>query len=241
MTEHPSATDHHCASHQRPTAHEKPHEKPLSPEDFASFEEYWDDRYGQSDRIWSGRPNSVLVRETTGATPGRALDLGCGEGADAVWLARQGWRVTGTDVSGVALGRAAEHAEAEGVADRIEWQRHDLAVSFPEGGFDLVSAQYLHSYGDMPREKILRTAASAVAPGGTLLIVGHGGFAPWEENPHPEIHFPTPEEVLESLDLAEGEWEVQICEEHERQQNGPDGRPGHRTDNTLKVRRLTGR
>ncbi|MFE4172947.1 class I SAM-dependent methyltransferase [Streptomyces sp. NPDC056909] len=225
MTDH----DHDHASHQ----------KVASPEDFASDEEYWDDRYEQSHRIWSGRPNTVLVREITGLDPGRALDLGSGEGADAVWLARQGWRVTGTDISGVALGRAAEHAEAEGVADRIDWQRHDLGVSFPEGRFDLVSAQFLHSYGDLPRERILRTAASAVAPGGVLLIVGHGGFAPWEENPHPEVHFPTPEEVLESLDLADGEWEVQICEEHERQQNGPDGRPGMRTDNTLKVRRLT--
>ncbi|MGW2056543.1 class I SAM-dependent methyltransferase [Streptomyces sp. NPDC001840] len=213
------------------------HETPAV-EEFGSMEEYWDDRYGQDDRIWSGNPNVVLVREVTGTPPGRALDLGSGEGADAVWLARQGWRVTGTDISGVALGRAAEHAAAEGVADRIDWQRHDLGESFPEGSYDLVSAQYLHSYGELPREKILRSAASAVAPGGVLLIVGHCGFAPWEDNPHPDVHFPTPEEVLESLDLPDGEWEVQICEEHDRSQTGPDGRPGHRRDNTLKVRRL---
>ncbi|MFF3755021.1 FAD-dependent oxidoreductase [Streptomyces sp. NPDC002018] len=227
--------------HSTPDERHSSHGTHRSPEDFTSSEEYWDDLYGQSEQRWSGRPNTVLVREVAGLAPGHALDLGCGEGADAVWLARQGWRVTGTDISGVALGRAADHAEAEGVADRIDWQRHELGVSFPEGRFDLVSAHFLHSYGDLPREKILRTAASAVAPGGVLLIVGHAGFASWEENPHTGVHFPTPEEVLASLDLADGEWEVRICEEYERQQDGPAGQPGHRRDNILKVRRLTDR
>ncbi len=240
--EHHEHADHgrsdHDHAHGRGTSMtDHSHETP-SVEEFGSMEEFWDDRYGRSDRIWSGNPNVVLVREVTGTPPGRALDLGSGEGADAVWLARQGWRVTGTDISGVALGRAAEHAAAEGLADRIDWQRHDLGESFPEGTYDLVSAQFLHSYGEMPREKILRSAASAVAPGGVLLIVGHSGFPSWEENPHPDVHFPTPEEVLESLDLPDGKWEVQICEEHDRSQTSPDGRPGHRTDNTVKVRRL---
>jgi SAM-dependent methyltransferase len=198
-------------------------------------EEFWDDRYRESDRIWSGNPNTVLVREVTGMTPGRALDLGCGEGADAIWLARRGWRVTAVDISGVALERAARHA-AE-VVDRIDWQRHDLATSFPTGRFDLVSAHFLHSLGDMPREEILRKAAGAVAGGGVLLVVGHAGFPPWESDPHHDVHLPTPREVLEDLDLQDGEWEVQLCEEHERIQTGPDGRPATRTDNTLKIRR----
>ncbi|NLU72943.1 class I SAM-dependent methyltransferase [Streptomyces sp. HNM0575] len=142
----------------------------------------WDEWYAERDRIWSGRPNDVLVRETEGLRPGRALDLGCGEGADAVWLAGQGWRVTAADISCVALDRAAEHAVEAGVVDRIDWQRHDLGVSFPEGAFDLVSAQFLHSYGDLPREEILRRAADAVAPGGTLLIEGHSGPAPWDDD-----------------------------------------------------------
>ncbi|WP_329080335.1 FAD-dependent oxidoreductase [Streptosporangium sp. NBC_01469] len=205
-----------------------------------SDEEFWDRRYGGSDRIWSGNPNTILVREITGVEPGTALDLGCGEGADAIWLARRGWRVTATDISGVALDRAARHAAAADVADRIDWQRHDLGASFPDGVFDLVSAHFLHSLGDMPREKILRTAASAVAPGGVLLVVGHAGFPSWERNPHPGVHLPTPEEVLESLALPNGEWEVLLCEEHERIQNDPEGRPTTRTDNALKVRRLNG-
>jgi SAM-dependent methyltransferase len=207
--------------------------------DSTSDEEFWDARYGQSDQVWSGNPNTVLVREVTGLEPGRALDLGCGEGADAIWLAQQGWRVTATDISGVALDRAARHAAAADVADRIDWQRHDLGASFPDGVFDLVSAQFLHSLGDMPREKILRTAASAVAPGGVLLVVGHAGPSPWEHDHH-GVHLPTPEEVLEALELPEEEWEVLLCEEHERSQTSPDGQPVTRTDNALKIRRPTG-
>ncbi|MEV8403175.1 class I SAM-dependent methyltransferase [Streptomyces niveus] len=207
--------------------------------DGGTTEEFWDSRYGDSDRVWSGNPNTVLVREVTGMRPGRALDLGCGEGADAIWLAAQGWRVTASDISGVALDKARRHAAdaAGGVADRIDWQRHDLGVSFPAGTFDLVSTHFLHTPGDMPREEILRAAAAAVAPGGVLLIVGHAGLPSWEPLPHPEVHLPTPDEVVASLQLPDGEWEVLLSEEHERIQTRPDGRPGTRTDNAVKVRR----
>ncbi|GAA2907627.1 class I SAM-dependent methyltransferase [Streptosporangium fragile] len=205
-----------------------------------SGEEFWDARYGQSDRIWSGNPNVALVREASELTPGRALDLGCGEGADAIWLARRGWHVTAVDISQVALDRAAHEAAQAGVADRIDWQRHDLAVSFPDGAFDLVSAQYLHAPYDMPRDMILRAAAAAVAPGGVLLVVGHAGRPHWEHDHHPDVHLPTPDEVLKALDLPDGQWEVLLSEEFEREQTSPDGRPGTRTDNTLKVRRLGG-
>ncbi|WP_327379625.1 MULTISPECIES: class I SAM-dependent methyltransferase [unclassified Streptomyces] len=199
--------------------------------------EMWDDRYRESDRIWSGNPNVILVREVEGLTPGRALDLGCGEGADAVWLARFGWTVTATDISRVALERAAVHAADAGVADRIDWQWHDLGASFPEGEYDLVSAQFLHSMGDLPRERILRQAASVVAPGGVLLVVGHAGFPSWEHD-HPDMELPTTDEVLASLELPEGEWEVLLSEEHERIQNDPEGNPTTRTDNALKLRRV---
>ncbi|MFG2991164.1 SAM-dependent methyltransferase [Streptomyces sp. NPDC048257] len=199
-------------------------------------EEFWDGRYGESDRIWSGEANAMLVHEVSGLAPGRALDLGCGEGGDAVWLARRGWTVTGTDISGVAIGRAAEHAADAGVADRISFARHDLTESFPEGEFDLVSACFLHNYGDFPRDAVLRTAASAVAPGGTLLVVGHAGWAPWQED-REEAHFPTPEEVLAQLEPVTAGWEVLRAEETERVQDQPDGTPGTRTDNVVRVRR----
>ncbi|WP_330330306.1 methyltransferase domain-containing protein [Streptomyces sp. NBC_00536] len=203
----------------------------------ATGAEYWDARYQESERIWSGKANAILVRETEGVTPGRALDLGSGEGGDAVWLAHHGWRVTATDISAVALERGAAHAAEAGVADRIEWQRHDLAESFPAGEFDLVTASFLHSYGDFPRERILRTAAGSVAPGGILLIVGHAGWADWQQD-RPEVRFPTPEQVVAELELPDGAWEVLLAEEHERAQDQPDGRPGTRTDNAVKVRRL---
>ena len=99
----------------------------------STLEETWDARYSESDRVWSGRPNAALVREVRGLTPGRALDLGCGEGADVIWLAQQGWRVVGTDISRVALARAAEHAAAAGVGEAVEFRHHDLSTSFPEG------------------------------------------------------------------------------------------------------------
>jgi SAM-dependent methyltransferase/MFS family permease len=215
-------------------------------DDGSTAEDFWDARYSESERIWSGDPNTVLVRETSDLPPGTALDLGSGEGADAVWLARRGWRVTAVDISRVALERGARHAADAGVGDRIDWQHHDLSVSFPKGEFDLVSAHFLHSPREMPRDEILRAAAAAVAPGGTLLIVGHAGPPPWEEGDdhgdghdhHHDVHLPTPDEVLESLRLPQDAWEVLHSGEHERVQTAPDGRTITRTDNALKLRRL---
>ncbi|GAA3754604.1 class I SAM-dependent methyltransferase [Salinactinospora qingdaonensis] len=203
----------------------------------ASEEEFWDAFYSESERVWSGKPNAALVREVAGMRPGSALDLGCGEGADAVWLARQGWQVTAVDISRAALERAARHAAEAGAAERIDYQRHDLAASFPAGVFDLVSAHFLHSPGDMPREQILRSAAAAVAPGGVLLIVGHAAPPGGQDNPHADMHLPTPREVLDSLDLEPQHWEVLRSEEHETSYTDREGNPATRTDNTLKLRR----
>lgn len=192
----------------------------------------WDERYEASDRIWSGNPNVALVAEVAGLTPGTALDLGCGEGADAVWLTRQGWQVTAVDISGVALARAAEHAADAGVT--VEFRQADLAESFPAGRFDLVSAQFLYFLGDADRDKTLRRAAEAVAPGGILLIEGHmddGGFG------HADVHFATPEELVAALDLGDG-WQLLTGAVHPRTQAGPDGEQRVRTDSTVKLRRL---
>lgn len=199
--------------------------------------EYWDTRYAENEHVWSGRPNDVLARESAKLTPGRALDLGAGEGGDAIWLAGQGWRVTAADISAVALGKAAAHAAEAGVADRVEWQEHDLGETFPEGAYDLVSAQFLHSPDGLPRDGILRNAAAAVAPGGVLLIGSHAGWPSWMDHPHHDVDFPSPEEILKSLDLVDGDWDVLLCHEHERQQRKPDGTIGIRVDSTVMARR----
>jgi SAM-dependent methyltransferase len=197
-------------------------------------EQAWDARYQESTRIWSGNPNVVLVAEVADLPPGRALDLGCGEGADAVWLAKQGWQVTAVDISTVALARAAQHAEEAGVT--IDWQHHNLEKTFPEGEFDLVSVQFLHNWEEFSREQILKKAADAVAPGGILLIEGHMDHGPFQHDGH-HVRFPTPDEVIEALDLGTG-WQILKSEIHPREQTGPDGNPAIRTDSTVKLRRI---
>jgi len=137
--------------------------------------EFWDDRYGSAGQIWSGQPNPQLLAQAAGLTPGEALDVGCGEGADAIWLAAQGWTVTAVDISAVALDRAAAHAAARGreIAGRISWRQADLMTWDPAGRqFDLVSAQFVY----LPEAELWalhRRLAAAVRPGGTLLIVLH--------------------------------------------------------------------
>ena len=107
-------------------------------------QEHWDRHYAERERVWSGRVNARLVEIAEPLDPGTALDLGCGEGADAVWLAARGWRVVAVDVSEVALERAAVAAKSLGVLELIDFQLHDLGSTFPAGSFDLVSAQFLH-------------------------------------------------------------------------------------------------
>lgn len=133
----------------------------------------WDERYGGADRVWSGRPNAVLVTEVADLAPGRALDLGCGEGGDAIWLAEQGWSVTAIDFSETGLARAAAHADERGVGDRVEWRHADLRTWRPEGEeWDLVTSHFLHLL-DPGMVVVTGRMADAVAPGGTLLVVGH--------------------------------------------------------------------
>ncbi|MDT5069306.1 MAG: hypothetical protein QOK02_5461, partial [Mycobacterium sp.] len=171
-----------------------------------SAKEYWEEHYGERERIWSGRVNVQLAAVVADIPPGRALDLGCGEGGDAVWLAERGWRVVAVDVSETALARAGAEARARGVQDRIDFQHHDLSDSFPEGSFELASAQFLHSTVRLERTEILRKAASAVVPGGLLVIVDHAAPPPFSKKVPHDHPFPSAEEVLAELDLPAAQW-----------------------------------
>lgn len=199
--------------------------------------EYWERHYGQRQRIWSGRVNAQLSKVVADLPTGHALDLGCGEGGDAVWLAEQGWHVTAVDISETAIARAAAEAEARGVRDRVSFERHDLSDSFPEGTFDLVSAQFLHSTVRLERPQILANAARAVAPGGHLVIVDHAGMPSWVTNVPHDHPFPSAEEVLASLDLSAGEWDRVRIETIEREVTGPDGQEATLGDNLMVLRR----
>jgi SAM-dependent methyltransferase len=199
--------------------------------------EFWEARYQGSDRVWSGRPNPLLVREVSGLEPGTALDLGCGEGADAVWLASRGWRVTGVDISRTALERAAGHAAGAGVGDRVVWERHELGLTFPEGTFDLVSAQFLQSPVPFHQDDVLRRAAAAVAPGGTLLIVMHAGWPSWQDEPPFDVPFPTPSGTLAALALPQESWTVETLDTVRRPSVSPEGVEGFRDDNVWRIRR----
>jgi len=132
----------------------------------------WDARYSERDgAMWSGRPNGRLVAEVAALTPGRVLDVGCGEGGDAIWLAQRGWTVTAIDISDVAVSRAREAAQLNGAA--VEWVCGDaLQVPFSARSFDLVSMQY-PALPKAAGEAAVRTLLDTVRPGGLLLAVYH--------------------------------------------------------------------
>jgi SAM-dependent methyltransferase len=189
-------------------------------------QEFWDTRYRTADKIWSGNPNPHLVAQVADLSSGSALDVGCGEGADAIWLASLGWQVTGIDVSTVALDRAAERAADAGreISDRMTWQQADILVWDPAPQqFDLVSAQFIHLPG-LARQAVHRRLAAAVRPGGSLLIVGHhpSDLETSVGRPNlPDLFF-TADQVAAALDPDD--WQIIVAAAPERQTLDPDGR-----------------
>jgi SAM-dependent methyltransferase len=205
-------------------------------------QEFWDARYRRHKHLWSGRPNPHLVAEIADLAPARALDVGCGEGADAIWLAQQGWEVTGSDVSVVALERAEANAAQTGpeVTDRTSWRRVDLFAEpeewEPLGAYELVNSQYVHFPPEV-RDRALDRLAGAVTSGGHLLIVAHHPSdleIPGLRPNLPEL-FCTPSELAAGLDP--GQWEIVTAAEPERPARGPDGEPVMVRDTVLHARR----
>lgn len=199
--------------------------------------EHWEKRYAESDRVWSGRVNVQFADVVTDLPPGRALDLGCGEGGDAVWLAERGWEVVAVDISETALSRAAEAAKSRGIADRIDFVQLDLSDGFPDGTFDLVSAQFLHSTVRLDRSKILASAAEAVRPGGLLVIVDHGSAPPWASKLDHVHEFPSAQEVVTGMNLCDEEFEQVRVDAVERLAVGPEGQQRPWMDNVIVLRR----
>ncbi|MBU3867886.1 methyltransferase domain-containing protein [Streptomyces sp. 4503] len=196
--------------------------------------QFWDDMYRSRDQLFSGAPNGVLVTEVTDLPPGQALDVGCGEGADAIWLARRGWQVTAVDISRAALERAV--AAATDVAGRVAWTRADLTgTPPPAAAFDLVSVHYF-PLPHQPDHTALRGLLDAVAPGGTLLFATH---ALADLSPDPERGFDPgdyyqPDEIAALLD---DDWTVLINETRPRTAPAPAG-THHTQDTVLRARRL---
>jgi SAM-dependent methyltransferase len=197
----------------------------------------WDEHYSAKPQIWSGRVNTQLALIAPTVSGTRALDLGCGEGADAIWLAEHGWTVVAVDVSPIALNRARDAAETRGVADRIEFERHDLTTSLPEGPFDLVSAHFLHSLLEWDRPVILRRAAATLVPEGVLLIVDHAAGPPWAATMH-HHEFPTAEAVVAELGLDPAQWRQVRADTAERVARGPDGEEAILLDNVIQFQRV---
>jgi SAM-dependent methyltransferase len=190
----------------------------------------WDALYAASEQVWSGDPNGQLVAEITDVPPGTAVDVGCGEGADAIWLARRGWRVTAFDVSSTALARASRHVADAGVTVHLV-HAGLLDPALAGARFDLVNAQYaalLHEQG-----RSLAALLGLVAPGGTLLLVhhvleaddGHRAFDPADYVMPPDVH----------AALDDG-WDVQVYEQRPRHVTAGAG-AGHTVDLVLRATR----
>ncbi|TDN41528.1 methyltransferase family protein [Curtobacterium flaccumfaciens] len=204
----------------------------------SSAREWWEARYSERDGIWSGRVNAVLASVAGSVPVGRALDLGCGEGGDVVWLATNGWDATGIDLSVTAVERGSRAAVSAGVEDRTAFVEADLGSWDTAARFDLVTASFLQSWPvEIPRAAILRRAAGFVAPGGHLLVTAHAapphGDLPEEMRSY---RFPSPAEDLAALDLDDT-WEVVAAELRPRTATAPDGATHETADSVVLVRR----
>lgn len=182
----------------------------------------WDERYRAAELVWRAEPNRWVAEEVAGLSPGRALDLACGEGRNAVWLAEQGWDATGVDFSPVGLDKGRRMAAERGV--QVTWVEADARTWEAPSPFDLVVVCYLQ-LPEADRRAALGHAAAALAPGGTLLVVGHdrsnrdrGVGGPQD----PAVLF-TPDDVLADLQVSGVPIEVQRAEVVRRPVETDDG------------------
>lgn len=203
---------------------------------------YWERRYQSNTRVWSGEPNAALVQTVSPLTPGVAADLGCGEGADSIWLAERGWKVFATDISKTAIQRGEAEAHRRKISsDAISWKEADLMVWQPKQAVDLALAAYLHFPGTGSRYRLIRAFADCVKPGGHLLVLSHATFPPDRILPdHLRNLNHKPVEELSRLGLDTDQWKAVICERYPRpaRTRGHDqADPSVAEDNVLLLRR----
>ena len=186
------------------------------------WEQHWEQAHDAApEEAGSSVPNPHLVRETSGLAPGTALDAGCGTGAEATWLAAHGWQVTGADISGVALAQASKRAGRQPVPPRVTWVEADLTSWEPGRRFGLVTTNYAHPA--MPQLAFYERISKWVAPGGTLLIIGHSQRAASGHGHHPPAEATaTLADITRTLDSAL--WSIESAEEITRTLPGPGGR-----------------
>lgn len=196
-------------------------------------ERFWEPHYQRMGQSWGTRPNPVLanVINDLGPVPGRALDLGCGHGGDALWLASNGWQVTAVDVSATAIARVTDAAQRSGLGAQVAAVQQDLSRDLPLGVFDLVYACYFHTPVEIDRNAIIGRASSLLSPRGFLIIVDHASSAPWSWV-DPDQRYPTAHETLTRFGLSE---KLGVVREETawREASGPGGQSATVADNII--------
>lgn len=216
--------------------------------------EFWENRYADADRVWSGKVNRTLQTAVEQLSVGRSLDLGCGEGGDVLWLAEHGWDALGIDLSTTATARGRAEAAARRLAtahfvaaDLGEWAEHPEAIDGASDGFDLVTASFFQSPVELPRERIIRKALDRLTVGGSLVLLSHAAAPGWAKGHSGPKDFYRPEDELATLELSEGEttaradgtaFEVVEASIVLRNAVGPDGHEHELEDALVIVRRV---
>lgn len=182
----------------------------------------WNVRYSSHELVWGAEPNRFVAQEFESMPPrGRALDLGCGEGRNAIWLAARGWSVTAVDFSDVAIERARRLAAQRGV--EVDWACADLTgFAVEEGAFELVLIAYLH-LPEGGRRQALARAASALAPGGQLYMIGHARHPLNREVPGPRDPGVLWDPAEVAAELSELGLRVERCQQVRRTVETPEG------------------